>query len=235
MGLDRDCMSDRIRRALAERIIGGELAPGERLVEMRIAQEFRTSQAPVREALRELEALRLVDSEPYRGTRVREVSQREMAEAYAVRAVLEQAAAEAAAPLLGGDVAGLRQILDELREVALAGDREGYARHDVRFHRGIVEASGNRILLQTWDSLGFEARVRIMLARKEPDLPRFATCHDPIVDAAGDRRRGDRRSAAPRARRVLHGPRPCHAARRPSGLIARDRGAFPSRGTWPGG
>ena len=46
MGLERDCMSDRIRRVLAERIIGGQLLPGERLVEMRIAQEFRTSQAP---------------------------------------------------------------------------------------------------------------------------------------------------------------------------------------------
>ena len=101
MGLERDCMSDRIRRVLAERIIGGALAPGERLVEMRIAEEFRTSQAPVREALRELETLRLVESEPYRGTRVREVGEREMAEAYAVRAVLEQAAAEAAAPAQG--------------------------------------------------------------------------------------------------------------------------------------
>src|SRR4051812_23896367 len=181
-------MSDRIRRVLAERIIEGQLAPGERLVEMRIAEEFRTSQAPVREALRELETLRLVQSEPYRGTRVREVGEREMAEAYAVRAVLEQAAAEAAAPHLKGNVEGLRRILAELREAALAADRESYARHDVDFHRGIVEAAGNRILLQTWDSLGFEARVRIMLARKEPDLPRFATCHDPILDAleAGD-------------------------------------------------
>jgi DNA-binding GntR family transcriptional regulator len=188
MGFERDCMSDRICRVLAERIIAGLLLPGERLVEMRIAEEFSTSQAPVREALRELEALRLVQSEPYRGTRVREVGEREMAEAYAVRAVLEQAAAESAAPILKGNVEGLRRCLDELRASALAEDREGYARHDVDFHRGIVEAADNKILLQTWDSLGFEARVRIMLARKNPDLPRFAHCHDPILDAleAGD-------------------------------------------------
>jgi DNA-binding GntR family transcriptional regulator len=188
MSLERDCMSDRIRRVLAERIIGGMLAPGERLVEMRIAGEFRTSQAPVREALRELETMRLVESEPYRGTRVRDVGEREMAEAYAVRAVLEQAAAEAAAPSLKGNVEGLRRSLVELKIASEAGDREGYARHDLDFHRGIVEAAGNKILLQTWDSLGFEARVRIMLARKEPDLPRIALCHDPILEAleAGD-------------------------------------------------
>jgi DNA-binding GntR family transcriptional regulator len=188
MSLERDCMSDRIRRVLAERIIGGLLAPGERLVEMRIAEEFRTSQAPVREALRELETLRLVESEPYRGTRVREVGERDMAEAYAVRAVLEQAAAEAAAATLMGNVDRLRRTLEELRAAALAQDREGYAKHDIDFHRGIVEAAGNRILLQTWDSLGFDVRLRIMLARKETDLPRFAACHDPILDAldAGD-------------------------------------------------
>ena len=192
MGIERSCMSDQIRRILADRIIAGILAPGARLVEMKIAQEFRTSQAPVREALRELEALRLVRSEPYRGTRVREVGEREMAEAYAVRAVLEQAAAEGAAPSLRGDVAGLRETLAELHTSARAGDREGYVRHDVDFHRGIVEASGNRILLQTWESLGFETRVRIMLARTDLDLARLAAVHDPILEAL---ERGDGPSA----------------------------------------
>lgn len=183
MGMERDCMSDRIRRALADRIVAGRLAPGDRLVEMKIAQEFGTSQAPVREALRELEALRLVESEPYKGTRVREVSDREMAEAYTVRAVLEQAAAEAAAAALKGNVGPLRRSLAELTAAALAIDRDAYARHDLTFHRGIVEAAGNRILLQTWESLGFETRTRIMLAWNDSDLPEFATVHDPILDA----------------------------------------------------
>ncbi len=190
MSLERDCM----RRPDSPRAGGAASsaacwAPGERLVEMRIAGEFRTSQAPVREALRELETLRLVESEPYRGTRVREVGEREMAEAYAVRAVLEQAAAEAAAPALKGNVERFRRCLGGLRRLGpRAQDREGYARHDLDFHRGIVQAAGNKILLHTWDSLGFETRVRIMLARKEPDLPRFAACHDPILEAldAGD-------------------------------------------------
>ena len=102
--------------------------------------------------------------------------------------MLEQAAAEAAAPVLKGNVEPLRQCLDQLRSAALAHDREGYATHDIDFHRGIVEAADNKVLLQTWDSLGFDVRLRIMLARKEPDLPRFAACHDPILDAleAGD-------------------------------------------------
>ena len=183
MGIERDCMSDRIRRSLADRIIAGSLAPGDRLVEMKIAEEFGTSQAPVREALRELEALRLVESVPYKGTRVRQVGEREMAEAYAVRAVLEQAAAEAAAATLKGNVGPLRSTLADLTAAALATDRDAYARYDLDFHRGIVEAAGNRILVQTWRSLGFETRTRIMLARNGTDLPDYATVHDPILDA----------------------------------------------------
>ena len=71
----------------------GELQPGERLVETRIAQELGTSQAPVREALRDLELLRLVESEPFRGSRVRAFGEDELIEVYPVRASLEELAA----------------------------------------------------------------------------------------------------------------------------------------------
>ena len=72
----RDSMRDQIRRELTKlRIVNGTYRPGERLVELQVAKEFNTSQAPVREAFRELEALRLVESQAYRGTRVREISQ----------------------------------------------------------------------------------------------------------------------------------------------------------------
>lgn len=188
MDLDRDCLSDQIRKALAERIISGALQPGERLVELKIAREFGASQTPVREALRELESLRLIESEPYRGTRVREVGAAEMGEAYAVRGVLERMAAEGAASALKGNVAGLRRSLAGLRKAARAGDREGYARHDLDLHRAIVVASGNRTLLHVWESLAFETRTRLVLARGTHDLVTLADWHVAVVDAleAGD-------------------------------------------------
>src|SRR4051812_24212981 len=89
MNFDRQCMSDQIRDTLTSKIFDGRLQPGDRLVELEIAREFDTSQTPVREALRELESLRLVESAPYRGTRVRAISDREMFESYTVRGVLE--------------------------------------------------------------------------------------------------------------------------------------------------
>ena len=192
MDRSRNCMSDRIRETLAQRIFDGQLAPGDRLIELEIAREFDTSQTPVREALRELETLRLVESIPYRGTRVRGISDREMTEAYTVRGALEQLAGELAAPHLKNDpnaIASLRVSLEGIHTAARAGDLDGYSNHNVDFHRKIVVASDNQQLIQSWEALGFDARVRLHLKRHgEPRLVERAAEHDPIVDAleAGD-------------------------------------------------
>ena len=85
---------DRIRLALLKRISEGAYLPGERLKELTLAHEFEVSQAPVREAFRELEALGVLVSEHYRGTRVREISGRETKDAYQLRGYLEEIAAQ---------------------------------------------------------------------------------------------------------------------------------------------
>lgn len=185
---ERKCMSDVIRDRIAGRIYDGSLQPGERLRELAIAEEFGTSQTPVREALRELEALRLVHSEAYKGTRVREITAREMTEVYLVRAILEQRAAELAGPRLENNVEPLDQAVDRICESAAEGDVDGYARHNLDFHRQIVVAADNMVLLQTWDSLRFEAKIRINLIRKMPSIVDRAAEHRPIVAAL---RRGD--------------------------------------------
>src|SRR5207248_4380034 len=135
MSVQRDCMRDQIRRVLVQRILDGYYKPGDRLVELQIARELKTSQGPVREALRELEALRLVESETYRGTRVRALSEREMEEAGQVRGVLEQTAAQWAAAMLKRNVAPLRAELEAIRQAAAMRNLEGYARHNMAFHR----------------------------------------------------------------------------------------------------
>ncbi|QDS86361.1 HTH-type transcriptional repressor CsiR [Rosistilla ulvae] len=185
---ERKCMSDVIRDRIAGRIYDGSLQPGERLRELAIAEEFGTSQTPVREALRELEALRLVHSEAYKGTRVREITAREMTEVYLVRAILEQRAAELAGSRLENNVEPLDREVDRICDSAADGDVDGYARHNLDFHRQIVVAADNMVLLQTWDSLRFEAKIRINLIRKMPSIVERAAEHRPIVAAL---RRGD--------------------------------------------
>ncbi len=87
-------MADRVKHELLSRIMDGRMPPGSRIIELQIAEEMDTSQGPVREAFRELEAMDLIVTEPYKGTRVRALTPREIEDAYDVRAALEQLAAQ---------------------------------------------------------------------------------------------------------------------------------------------
>lgn len=189
-------MREQVRRVLVKRILDGTYKPGDRLVELQIAREFHTSQGPVREALRELEMLRLVESKTYRGTRVRSVSERERAEAAVVRGMLEDQAGQLAAVALKGNVGPLRAEFEAIQSAAHARDLEGYARHNMEFHRLIVQAADNAVLLRLWDSLMLEVRTLIGLNVLALDLDEVAESHRPIVEALA---RGD----GPEAGRLL--------------------------------
>jgi DNA-binding GntR family transcriptional regulator len=136
----------------------------------------------VREALRELESLRLVVSEPFVGVRVRDVSPEELGEIYPVRSGLEEVAARTAAPRLDGDVRALEREIDAMRRAADTGDAHEFMPHDVQFHRLIVEGSGNRTLIELWTSLHVEARTMITFIRYG-DLHYIAESHVPILQA----------------------------------------------------
>jgi DNA-binding GntR family transcriptional regulator len=194
-GIQRTVLREQVKELLLERILGHVYAPGDRLVETRIAQDLGISQAPVREALRDLESLRFVESAPFRGTWVRAVSDREVAEMYPIRAALEEVAARAAAVRLDGDVKRLEHERDAM---ARARNVREQVEHDVRFHRIIVEASGNGRLLELWESLQVEARTIITALRTGLDATEVAALHEPIVDAL---RRRDPEAAGRETRR----------------------------------
>ena len=183
MSLTRTVLREQIRELLLERILKGELQPGDRLVELQIAQELGTSQAPVREALRELQSLGFVEHEPYRGTRVRGITEGELAEIYPVRAALEELAAQEAASKLDGKVEELEREFEAMREAADRDDLQDLAAHDATFHRLIVEAAGNKVLLDTWRTLRVEARVVITALKTDIDLHELAELHRPLLEA----------------------------------------------------
>lgn len=184
MTLPRTVLREQIKQVVIERILDGTYPAGSRLVEGQLAREFGVSQAPVREALRDLQAMRFVDSQPYRGTRVRETSQEELAEIYPVRAALEEVAGRAAAPRVRADeIAALETELDGMRAAAARGDVQQHLAHDAAFHRIIVEASGNTTLLEVWSSLRIEARTLISVLKSDSDLLAIANTHEPILAA----------------------------------------------------
>ena len=188
--ISRTVLREQVKDILLHRIVSGELKPGERLVETRIASELGTSQAPVREALRDLELLRMVESEPFRGARVREFGDDELIEVYPVRAVLEELAAKEAAKLLDGDVAVLEREVEEMRAAARRGDLNALVRHDIAFHRLMVEAAGNPVLEQCWKSLGVEGRITISLYGTYVEPDEAAEKHVPILEAIRSRKPG---------------------------------------------
>jgi DNA-binding GntR family transcriptional regulator len=201
--IGRVVLREQVKDLILERILKGDYEPGERIVETRVADELGISQAPVREALRDLELLRFVESEPFRGARVREVTIEELAEIYPVRAALEEVAAQAAATrLTAGELDALEDELQAMHDAADRGDLHEQAEHDVAFHRIIVEACGNTILLDVWRSLGVESRTLITALKVGTDGHEIAELHRPVIDAL--RSRNPRRSGAALRNHLLY-------------------------------
>jgi len=180
---------DLIRRALLKRISDGVYLPGERLKEMELAHEFDVSQAPVREAFRELETLGVLVSEHYRGTRVREISSQETYDAYQLRGYLEEIAMQLIPPeKLRDEIGSIEALQVSMRKAAQAGDPDGFATANTQFHRSIVSLASNQKLLKVWDSLEIGMRSRLNLQKNEDKLSSLAEIHQPIVDSL---KRGD--------------------------------------------
>src|SRR5438045_3307280 len=117
--LSRSVLADQVRDRLLEGILSGHYPPDSRIIETQVARELGTSQAPVREALRGIEALGVVEIAPFRGARVRRPSRREIIEAYAVRSALEALAAQLAVPnLTDADLAEFAGQFEEMRAAA---------------------------------------------------------------------------------------------------------------------
>jgi DNA-binding GntR family transcriptional regulator len=175
---------DRIRRTLLKRISEGTYRPGERLKEMKLAQEFEVSQAPVREAFRELEALGLLVSRRYHGTHVREISSQENRDIYQLRGYLEEIAMQLMSPEKVKEIIQtLEALQSSMRIAAQTGDPDGFAQDNTQFHRSIVSAASNRTLLKVWESLEIGMLSRLNLQKNEDKLRSLAEIHQPILDA----------------------------------------------------
>ena len=187
-------LRSRIKEVLLRRILGGHYDPGERLVELRIAEEFGTSQGPVREALRDLEATGLVTALPRRGTYVSEVMGEGLREIYTVRGALEEQATRIATRTGACDLGQLQAEVEAMRVAARSGDTHGVVEHSVNFHRAIMAAARNRLLLNLWQGLQIETRTTITMLVAGLDLAEIADSHQPIVDAiaSGDAERAAR-------------------------------------------
>jgi DNA-binding GntR family transcriptional regulator len=180
----RYSLSQQVRNYILNKVATGEIAPGDKIVEVRIAGELNVSTIPVREAIRELAAMRVLDYEVHRGARVREVTVSETIDALRVKAVLEALAAKLAGEKLAGVLEPLRQSSKLIQDSARRRDWVVYQDENQIFHRKIVESAGNQILLNLWDTLAFDVRTRfIMDFLSMVDPTELAGEHDQIIQA----------------------------------------------------
>jgi DNA-binding GntR family transcriptional regulator len=182
--ISRSVLSDQVKDRLLQAILDGRYPPGARIVETRVARELGTSQAPVREALRDLEALGVVETTAFRGARVRRPSADELLEAFVIRAELESRGARLAIPrLTDEDLDALAGYVDEMRRSAEEGDYYAEATADATFHGRIVELAGNATLERVWRTLEPFSRTYITMVVPGVDGRRIADLHAPILAA----------------------------------------------------
>ncbi len=176
-------LSGQVRDYILTKILNGEFEPGERLIEMKIAHLMQTSQAPVREAIRELESTGLLETLPNRGSRVREVSNQELSDIYDVRAQLEGYAAEIICQKQTSIVEELTETVARMIDSAKKDDLMSFASINHEFHSVIIKNAGNEILLKTWQTLHIQIKTFLIVNRDERDLLEVANSHYKIIDA----------------------------------------------------
>ena len=183
----RRVLREEIREQLIDDILSGRLKPGTRIVETRLAQEIGVSQAPVREALRDLELFGFVTSSPFRGTQVREISPEDVVEIYPVRAALEAVGAHAAASRIDDEtLARLEGFIAAMREAAARNDHRAHVDADYAFHQAIIKTSGNRTLQHLWKTMRLAMTTSVTHAMTQlthRSLQEIGERHVPVLDA----------------------------------------------------
>lgn len=177
-------LSDRVREYIVKAIMSGEMKPGQRIVESALARQLGVSQAPVREAIRDLVLMGFLETAPYKGTFVRSFTAEELYEVYTVRAALESLAARLAAPrATDEDLAMLQGILNEMVEAGKANDGIRMVRLDNVFHETIIKLSGNRLLYHLWQTLRFGYWTIVTTRVSEYNLEELAARHGDLLKA----------------------------------------------------
>ena len=219
--LDRRVLRDQIREYLVDAILQGEYGAGERIVETRIAQKLGVSQGAVREALRELEWMGFLETKPFSGSFVRALSADDLQEIYPVRAVLEALAAKLAMPnLTDADFENLEQLVDDMVRVSEQGDERGMVERNYTFHRMIIHATKNPMLIRAWSMFQFSYWTSVSTAELHDDLVSLAKRHYTVLEGL---RSGDPELAAERMQEHITGLVDQLAERKPHAVHAQAR------------
>ena len=169
-------LRDVVFNTLRQAILRGELKPGERLMELKLANKLGVSRTPIREAIRKLELEGLVIMCPRKGAEVAEITEENLRDVLEVRGALEELAVQLACERIEkADIGKLRRAAKRFEEVLTNDDITKIAEADVAFHDIIYMATNNKRLIQLLNNIREQMyRYRVEhLKRKE--------CYDQLI------------------------------------------------------
>lgn len=178
-------LRDVVFQTLRNAILKGELKPGERLMEMKLASKLGVSRTPIREAIRMLEQEGLAITIPRRGAQVAKMTQKDMDDVYEIRRCLETLTVQYTNGKLSmGQIADLRYAQKVFEEAVAEGDNVEIEKKDWEFHSVIFQATGNERLLSIMNTLQEQlSRYRWAYLQHNTQLKKLVEEHRRIVDA----------------------------------------------------
>jgi len=147
-------LKHRIVEIIRQAITSGDLSPGDRIVELRLAKQLGVGNTAVREALFELERAGLVTRIPNKGSFITKMTLRDAHQIFQVRKALEGLAVELAGEFISPpDLDTLRGLVDAMKTAAEANEFERFYQNDLEFHRTLWRLSQNRFLASSLETL----------------------------------------------------------------------------------
>lgn len=177
-------LRDVVFNTLRQAILKGELKPGERLMEIQLAQRLGVSRTPIREAIRKLELEGLVTMVPRKGAEVAKITEKSLRDVLEVRKALEELAMQIACDKINEDIIGDLEIaLDEFKKSINSKELTAIAEADVNFHDVIYNATSNEKLIQILNNLREQMyRYRIEYIKDYNSHKRIIEEHELIID-----------------------------------------------------
>lgn len=179
----RVVISEQIKEQLIEDIFHRRYKPGDKLVESALAKELNVSQTTVREALRSLIAMGFLESEPFRGITVRSFTKKDLWEVYTVRAALESLSIQQLAPrITDEEIEELEQMVEDMVAAGARGDIPRRTMVNIEFHKALIRASGNKLILRLFENLQFGSYSLMTGNLSTMDPVEIAARHRELID-----------------------------------------------------
>ena len=175
----RDVVFNTHRKA----ILRGELKPGERLMEIQLANKLGVSRTPIREAIRKLELEGLVLMIPRKGAEVAQITEKNMQDVLEVRKALEELSVQLACERITPEqVEEMKMAAEDFRKVLKSGDVTKIAEADVKFHDIIFAATNNQRLITLLNNLREQMyRFRVEYLKQKECYPQLLEEHDKLI------------------------------------------------------